>query len=138
MDNWDFKHRSPCLICGDAVETTYPDTNPKICESCRSTILALKSRKCLICGEDVEDVGDGFICKNCKMVIAPFRYPREVDADVAVHELMNKHMSTSVESTEPMKDPCIGCDKSWIDDSGWKCKYECPTRFAYLYNLMNN
>ena len=71
-------------------------------------------------------------------VIAPFRYPREVDADVAVHEFMNKHLSIPVESTEPMKDPCIGCDKSWIDDSGWKCKYECQMRFAYLYNLMNN
>ena len=97
MDNWDFKYRSPCLICGDLVETIYPDTVPKICESCRSTILALKSRKCLICGDKMHD-DDDFICKNCKMVISPFRYPGEVDADVAVHELM--------------KDPCIGCDKS--------------------------
>lgn len=114
MDNWDFKYRSPCLICGEPVESVYPDTGPKICESCRSTILALKSRKCLICGEKMQDADDGFICKNCKMVIAPFRYPREVDADVAVHELVTKHMSTPVESTEPMKDPCIGCDKSWV------------------------
>ena len=127
MNNWDFKYRSPCLICGDVVESVYPDTVPKICESCRTTILALKSRKCLICGEKMHDADGGFICKNCKMVIAPFRYPREVDADVAVHELMNKHMSIpveSVESTESIKDPCIDCDKSWIDDSGWKCKYE--------------
>ena len=123
MDNWDFKYRSPCLICGDAVETTYPDTGPKICESCRSTILALRSRKCLICGEKMQD-DDGFICKNCKMVIAPFRYPGEVDADVAVHELMNKHASVPLESTDSVKDPCIDCDKGWIDD--------------YLYNLMNN
>lgn len=41
----------------------------------------------------MQDVDGGFICKNCKMVIAPFRYPREVDADVAVHELVTKQMS---------------------------------------------
>jgi len=137
MDTWDFKYRIPCLICGDVVETVYPDTNPKICESCRCTIMALKKRKCLICGEDVEDAGDQFVCNSCKGVIAPFRYPREVDADVAVHELMTKHLIIPVETAEPMKDPCIDCDKSWTDSSGWKCKYECPKRFAYLDSLMN-